>query len=271
MKKAFTRLLLFISLFTGIASFSPPTPETHVLIKTRFGNIIVKLYNETPIHRENFIKLVKQGYYDSLLFHRVIPNFMIQGGDPLSKNAKQGTVLGNGDPGYTLPAEFTSRGYHKRGALGAARNDNPTKASNGSQFYIVSGRKFVLDELNRIMNQTNFNTKQELFQKIIKSDTIAAQMGSYVARGDNDGLQAYFNSLQPLVESEFRKVQLRYSPEQARTYSTKGGAPHLDGYYTVFGEVVSGIEFVDSIALQPRDSNDRPLQDLRIRMSLLKD
>jgi cyclophilin family peptidyl-prolyl cis-trans isomerase len=267
--KVIPYLSILVVLITA-TSFTPALPETHVQISTRFGNIIVKLYNETPIHRDNFIKLVREGYYDSLLFHRIIPDFMIQGGDPLSKFAKKGAVLGGGDPGYTLPAEITRKGYHKRGALGAARNDNPTKASNGSQFYIVGGRKFVLDELNRIMNQTNFNIKQELFQKIIKTDTIAAKMGDFVARGDNAGLQAYFASLQPMIETDFRNIQLKYSPEQARTYSTKGGAPHLDGYYTVFGEVVSGMEFVDSIAIQPRDSNDRPLQDLRIRMKLLK-
>ncbi len=192
-----------------------------VVIHTDLGDITVRLYNETPIHRDNFLKLVKEGFYDSLLFHRVIPQFMIQGGDPNSRHAKPNQMLGTGGPGYTLPAEIKPGLFHKRGALAAARMGdqvNPQRRSSGSQFYIVTGRKFTDAEL----------------------DQIEQRMGT------------------------------KFTPEQRRIYTTEGGAPFLDGAYTVFGEVVEGIEVAEQIAAQPRNRFDRPLKDIRMWMEIKK-
>lgn len=189
---------------------------TRVTITTDLGEIVVKLYNKTPKHRDNFIKLVNEHFYDSLLFHRVISNFMIQGGDPKSKLAQPGEPLGMGDVGYTIPAEFDSTLYHKRGALCAARTENPEKASSGCQFYIVQGK--------------------------LSNDT------------ELDNIQTY--------------NQLRYTPAQRMTYKMKGGTPFLDMKYTVFGEVESGMEVVDRIAQVQKDYGNRPLQDVRMKMSI---
>lgn len=188
---------------------------TKVLLKTSMGDITIALYDETPLHKENFIKLVNDKYYDGVLFHRIIQNFMIQTGDPESKNAKAGQMLGNGGPGYTIPAEFVPTCYHKRGAVAAARmgdNVNPKKESSGSQFYIVDGQVFSTSMLNRVIQMTNKT----------------------------------------------------FSQEQINAYTSIGGAPHLDGDYTVFGEVISGMEVVDKIAAQAKDGRDRPVQDIKI-------
>lgn len=188
---------------------------TKVLLKTSMGDITIALYDETPLHKENFIKLVNDKYYDGVLFHRIIQNFMIQTGDPESKNAKAGQMLGNGGPGYTIPAEFVPECYHKRGAVAAARmgdNVNPKKESSGSQFYIVDGQVFNTAMLNRVIQMT----------------------------------------------------KKTFSQEQINTYTSIGGAPHLDGDYTVFGEVISGMEVVDKIAAQAKDGRDRPVQDIKI-------
>lgn len=180
---------------------------------------MVRLSDSTPLHRDNFLKLVKTGYFDSILFHRVIQNFMIQAGDPNSKQAPAGKPLGNGGPGYTVPAEFRTGLFHKKGVIAAAResdNTNPQKASNGSQFYIVQGKKFTDGALDTLENVR----------------------------------------LKRKIPAELREV-----------YKTIGGTPHLDQNYTVFGEVVKGIEVVDKIAAVPTskaDDRDRPLQDVRI-------
>lgn len=190
---------------------------TRVKITTDQGDIIVLLYDKTPLHRDNFIKLIKEHFYDSLLFHRVINTFMIQGGDPESKKAPPGQMLGNGDAGYTIPAEFDTTLYHKRGALCAARTDNPEKVSSGCQFYIVQGKSSSDGELDMI---------------------------------------------------EMRNG-IKFSPAKRMTYKITGGTPRLDMNYTVFGEVESGMEAVDKIALVPKDKNNRPLKDIRMKMELL--
>ena len=157
-KKIFSIILIFITLFT-ISGLAPKKKkQTKVLISTPYGDIKLVLYNETPKHRDNFIKLVEKGFYDSTLFHRVIQTFMIQGGDPDSKNAKKGAMLGNSGPGYTIPAKFDANFIHKRGALAAARQPdhvNPNKESSGSQFYIVQGRKFTKEELDQFIKDRN--------------------------------------------------------------------------------------------------------------------
>lgn len=192
--------------------------EHEVLISTDLGDITVKLYNSTPRHRDNFLKLVNQGFYDSLLFHRVIRNFMIQGGDPESKNAPAGMMLGNGDVGYTIPAEFIDTLFHKKGALCAARTENPERASSGCQFYIVQGQVFTEEQVQMLELQ----------------------------RG------------------------IKLSPQQKIIYTTLGGAPWLDKNYTIYGEVVSGLDVVDKIGLAPTGPYDRPTVDLHMKMKQIK-
>ena len=193
--------------------------EIRVKISTSLGDIIVRLSNKTPKHRDNFVKLVNGHFYDSLLFHRVINSFMIQGGDPKSKNAAQGIMLGEGDVGYKIPAEFDSALFHKRGALAAARDDNPEKASSGCQFYIVQGKKRSNSELDVI---------------------------------------------------ELKKT-IHFSSTKRMTYNMIGGTPNLDMNYTVFGEVETGMEVVDEIALQQVDDNNRPLKDISMKMEVVKE
>ena len=192
-----------------------------VKISTVLGDITVRLYDETPAHRDNFIKLAKEGFYNGTLFHRVIKDFMIQGGDPESKGAPAGRQLGSGDAGYTLPAEFNPSLFHKRGALSAARlgdNVNPERRSSGCQFYIVWGKTYS-----------------------------PAQLARY---------------------------EMFYGPlgaAQKEAYTTVGGTPFLDGQYTVFGEVESGLEIVGDIQESATDANDRPLQDIAMTVTVIED
>ena len=192
--------------------------ELIVLISTDYGNMKVKLYNETPQHRDNFLKLVNENFYDSLLFHRVIQNFMIQGGDPDSKNATATKQLGGGSLGYMVPAEFNPKYIHKKGALAAARTNNPEKASSASQFYLVQGKTFTDEELNRFEQQHG----------------------------------------------------IKYTPEQRELYKTKGGTPHLDMGYTVFGEVIEGLDVIDKIAAVKTAPGDRPVKDVMMKITLVK-
>ena len=240
--------------------------ETLVRLETTMGNITVKLYNETPKHRDNFIKLAKEGTYDSTLFHRVIKNFMIQAGDPQSKTATDTTTLGNGDVGYTLPAEFNPKFFHKKGVLAAARQGddvNPEKASSGCQFYIVTGRKFTEPQLLGMENKINEQREEALF------DSLARQHMKEIYKmrkaGDNAGLL----ELQDTLEAQARELadkeeKFRFTPEQIKAYSTIGGAPHLDGSYTVFGEVTEGIEVVNNIEIAKTNRADRPIENIRI-------
>ncbi len=187
--------------------------NTKVRMETTEGNITLLLYSDVPQHANNFIKLVKQGFYDSLLFHRVIPNFMIQGGDPQSKTAPAGKALGSGSVGYRVPAEFMVEKYiHKKGALAAARDGNPEKASSGCQFYIVGGKTYNASELANLEKQKN----------------------------------------------------LKYTDAQRKLYMTIGGTPHLDNEYTVYGEVIEGLDVITRIASVPRDKTNRPYKDVRI-------
>ncbi len=249
-----------------------PAKEQMVEITTNFGVIVVKLYNETPLHRDNFVKLVKEGFYDSLLFHRVINTFMIQGGDPNSKQADSTATLGNGDVGYKIPGEFNKDLFHKRGALAAARDNNPERASSGCQFYIVHGRKFNQQELEQILNSRNMNNKQGILYSCYQRDTVQAAIYQIQQSGDKERLREYMANLQKIVDAMYKeqfpdaeKVNL----DQMGVYMNEGGAPHLDGSYTVFGEVVSGMEVVDKIASQKTGTADRPLENIRMKMRLL--
>ncbi|UKJ07985.1 peptidylprolyl isomerase [Solitalea lacus] len=220
MKKLFYTLLSFIALFnTTQAHAQKKQPNYYVKFTTDSGICIARLYNSTPLHRDNFIKLTQQHFYDSLMFHRVIKNFMIQGGDPDSKRAPKDKVLGEGDTGYTIPAEFNDSLFHKKGVLAAARDNNPAKASSGCQFYIVQGKKFTDADLAK------------LEQTRLKGRKIPAS--------------------------------------QREVYKTIGGTPHLDQNYTVYGEVVKGLEMVDKIASTKTDENNRPVTDIRMKVELL--
>ena len=240
--------------------------RTLVKLETTMGNITVALYNETPKHRDNFIKLVKEGVYDSTLFHRVIKQFMIQAGDPDSKNASDTAMLGSGDVGYTIPAEFNPKFFHKKGVLAAARQGddvNPEKASSGCQFYIVTGRKFTEPQLLGMENKINEQREEALFDSLARRHM--KEIYKMRKAGDNAGLL----ELQDTLEAQARELadkeeKFRFTPEQIKAYSTIGGAPHLDGSYTVFGEVTEGMEVVDNIEIAKTNRADRPIENIRI-------
>ncbi len=214
-------IILIFVLPSSSAKAQDSNSEHLIKIETSKGNMIIKLYNETPAHRDNMIKLIKEGFYKDQLFHRVIKDFMIQGGDPHSTGAEKGQRLGAGNPGYTVPAEFNKNLIHKKGALAAARKGdavNPQQASSGSQFYLVQGRVLTPEELN-----------------------ILTQRG-----------------------------MASFTEESSKIYTTLGGTPHLDGSYTVFGEVIEGLEIIDVIASEPCDAYNRPLEDVIYSISLIK-
>jgi cyclophilin family peptidyl-prolyl cis-trans isomerase len=215
-----TIVMLTAIILMAIGATSQNTQRI-VEISTDFGKIQVKLYDNTPLHRDNFIKLASEGFYDGIIFHRVIKSFMIQGGDPESKNADPSKMLGNGGPGYTIPAEFHKENFHKKGALAAARlgdNANPQKASSGSQFYIVQGKQYSDLELDHMEQRMN----------------------------------------------------AKFTTQQREAYKTVGGTPHLDGGYTVFGEVISGIEVIDAIAAVQTGQADRPVKDVKMTIRIVK-
>lgn len=266
--------LVFLTIFTLFPVCAPngdlKNREQLVLFDTDYGIIKIKLYNETPQHRDNFIKLVKEHYYDGVLFHRVIPNFMIQTGDPESKLSDPDTRLGVGDPGYQIPAEFHPRLFHKKGAVAAARKGdqaNPDKKSSGSQFYIVHGDVFTDDDMDQIELRINNMFKQSTFFKFVEEEKQAS-----IDRGDS----LDYSKIQEVAAIKTEEVFVNTEPyqipeEQRNVYRTLGGTPHLDQNYTVFGEVVEGLNVVDSIAASATNSYDRPLDDIRInRMKLVR-
>lgn len=241
--------------------------ETKLKIETSAGDITVKLYNETPKHRDNFIKLVEDGTYEGTLFHRVIKDFMIQAGDPESKKAPKGKMLGAGDVGYTVPAEFVYPKYfHKKGALSAARqgdNVNPKKESSGCQFYIVTGKVYNDSTLLGMESQMNENKINVIFNTLAQKH----MKEIYKMRKENDenGLYELQEKLFAEAEAEAAKQpEFHFTPEQIEAYTTVGGTPHLDGEYTVFGEVIEGMDIVDKIQQVKTDRSDRPEEDVKI-------
>ena len=239
---------------------------TTVELETTLGNIVVELYNETPLHRDNFIKLVKSGYYDGVLFHRVIKDFMIQTGDGNSKTADAETVLGDGDPGYTIPAEFVYPKYfHKRGALAAARTGdqvNPERRSSGSQFYIVTGKIYSSEELKMMTQRLAEIQKQDIFRRLVMENQSKIQ--ELQEAQDSAGLQELQNQLIQQTEAEAAQAPFKMTDEQIDAYTSVGGTPHLDGQYTVFGEVIEGMDVVDKIQNTTTGRMDRPTVDIRI-------
>lgn len=225
MKKIVLTLALLLTQVLSLLAADGVAPDTvrhQVLLQTSMGDIVVELYNETPRHRDNFLKVVRSGYYNGILFHRVIADFMIQAGDSTTRHAKPGAPVGDYDLGYTVPSEFRfPQFFHKRGALAAAREPdsvNPQRASGGAHFYIVWGHTYTDASLDRIQHKTDSLTGGKV----------------------------------------------KFTPEVREYYKTVGGTPHLDGMYTVFGQVVKGLDVVDAIDHVKTDDGDRPLADVRI-------
>lgn len=264
-KYAFGFILSAIFIITGCAQ----KKDYVVTIKTKYGDMVAILYDETPKHKENFIKLAKEHYFDSLLFHRVIEGFMIQGGDPESKNVRPGQRLGNGGPGYTIDAEFNPKFFHEKGALSAARMGdqvNPAKASSGSQFYIVQGTKYKEADL-KIDNAKLGQCIQQFLQMPDNQhlyDTLSKLYQSNI-----EAYQAMIVSLVPQMEKATGiKLEKDIPVEQLTAYTTVGGAPHLDGGYTVFGKVIKGLDVIDKIAAQPKDGADRPVENIMMMVTV---
>ena len=256
---------------------------TKVRIKTSYGDVVVTLYNETPKHRENFIKLVNDSFYDNTLFHRVIKDFMIQGGDPNSKGAAAGIALGEGGPGYTIEAEIQNNLYHKKGALCAARqgdNVNPDKRSSGSQFYVVTGKVFQKTELKQMEVQQNRQKENGLMQVFIQAPENKAYMARLKeaqAMGQDATKRAEAEAAIVVLTEEIKPLALAgfvpfiFTEEQLKDYTTDGGTPFLDNAYTVFGEVIEGMEIINKIGTTATAPGDRPLEDVIVlSMEIIK-
>lgn len=257
-------------------TYTEPNPEALaqpgpvVDLHTTMGDIRIKLFDDTPQHRDNFLKLVREGAYDSVMFHRVIKDFMVQTGDPTSRHATKGQHLGAGDPGYTIPAEIVyPKHYHKYGALAAARTPdqmNPEKRSSGSQFYIVTGKKYDAPTISQLAERMQGKALQKYFQDLViqRRDTIEALQKS----GDKAALEALRNELIKETEANVGPVSI---PENIKKdYELIGGTPFLDGDYTVFGSVISGMDTVEKIQNAATDSNDRPVEDIRILSAVIE-
>lgn len=242
-----------------------------VRISTSLGDIVVRLYDETPAHRDNFLKLAGEGFFDGTIFHRVIKDFMIQGGDPESKTAKKGQQLGTGDAGYTLPAEFNASLFHKRGALAAARqgdNVNPERRSSGCQFYIVWGKTYNKSEISQLEKQLNMQAQQQVFNELANSRR--EQIMNLRRNRDQAGLMALQDELIAETQAIVMEKGLgKMSEDQKAIYSTVGGTPFLDGQYTVFGEVEEGLDIVGRIQEVSTDRSDRPEDDIKMTVSIL--
>ena len=265
--------VMFAACGVGSKKSNDMEKRTQVKIETTMGDIVVELYNETPKHRDNFIKLAKEGMYDSTLFHRVIRQFMIQAGDPESKTANDTAMLGGGDVGYTIPAEFVPKYFHKKGALAAARmgdDVNPNRESSGCQFYIVTGRKFREAQLLDMAGQKNNARVDEIFNELARKHM--KEIYKLRKAGDNEALLELQDSLEAQAYAQYKEEEpFMFTPEQLAAYSTIGGAPHLDGAYTVFGQVVSGIETVEKIEGTKTGKADRPVENVRIlKMSVVE-
>ncbi len=264
------------------ANYEMPVPSasgtTIIKMKTTLGDVKFMLYDDTPLHRDNFIKLVNEKFYDGILFHRVIKDFMIQAGDPNSKTAKAGQQLGDGGPGYTIPAEIMPGLYHKKGALSAARQGdqvNPKKESSGSQFYIVTGKVTPQSQLKSMSEQQNKQLEDQRVGAFLQDPKNVKYMTKYkelqtlyqtnVPENQEKAekeFEVLMQEIRPLALKGF--VPVTYSDEQLKIYESIGGAPFLDNNYTVFGEVIEGLDIVDKIGLVKTAPGDRPLEDVKI-------
>ena len=277
-KMHFKAIILSLSIVLLIKTgFSQTFSKEIILISTSLGNMKVKLFNETPQHRDNFLKLVREHFYDSLLFHRVIQEFMIQGGDPDSKHAEPAKFLGDGDLKYTVPAEFVPTLCHKKGMVCAARNGddvNPEKASSACQFYIVQGKIRTDEDLvayeKRINKSLATKIKDDILNKP-ENKILKDKIDGFKKAQNNDSLMVYFKIVNKLVEDEYTKTPHYSFPEAHKIiYKTIGGTPHLDSQYTIFGEVIEGLEVIDKIAAVGKNKDDRPLIDIRMQISIIE-
>ena len=242
-----------------------------VKINTPKGDIRVRLYDQTPQHRDNFVKLVNEGFYNGTLFHRVIKGFMIQGGDPDSIGAPAGKMLGTGGPGYNVPAEMVyPKLFHKRGALAAARQSdevNPERESSGSQFYLVYGKVYTPQELKQMEKQMSMQQEQAIFNKLVQQNR--AQILELRKARNQAGLQELQDQLIAETKKQMKELPApKFTPEQQEAYTTVGGTPFLDNQYTVFGEVESGMEVVAEIQQCATLSADRPKEDISMTMTI---
>lgn len=260
-------LLLSLLLFLGACASDK---DYLVTISTDYGDMKAILYDDTPEHKENFLELARKGYYDSTVFHRVIEDFMIQAGDPASKTAKPGEAVGFGGPDYTIPAELETEHFHRKGAIAGARQgnrQNPEKRSSGSQFYIIDGTTFSeeflttdLEKLGKALQQflmrTKYDSLRERFQMLYNAQKF-------------DEYNELMLELKPMIEEELDvNLDKEINPERLEVYTTIGGAPHLDNEYTVFGQVIEGLDVIDKISDQPTDRRNRPVEDIRIYVSV---
>lgn len=271
MQNFICRLAILCCLF-NVCHAQTLSKET-VVMETNFGTIRLKLFEETPGHKENFLRIARSKVLDSLLFHRVIAGFMIQGGDPLSKNATATDSLGEGDLGYTVKPEFNPNLIHIKGRLCAARESddiNPGQNSSASQFYIVVGKKRTAEEMEKYEDRINKTYFLKCTREFLKSEQglyLKVQYNQLKQQGLQDSATQVEKRIDQLVRKVYeRKPEFHFSPKTLADYIKIGGTPHLDGTYTVFGEVVSGLEVVDKIALTPTGKKDRPLTDVRMRV-----
>ncbi|TDO01176.1 peptidylprolyl isomerase [Sunxiuqinia elliptica] len=272
--KQFGYSLLILTLLFQVSCGTPKksqTVEHHVKIETSYGDMTIRLFNQTPAHRDNFIKLTKEGFFDGLLFHRVIENFMIQGGDPDSKNAEAGKRLGGGTPGYTLPAEIDSSLFHKRGVLAAARRggpSNPEKRSSGSQFYILQGTVFSHGALDTMEIKMNKQREKQLMQKHFNQ--AQDELNQLKMENKLDEFNIRVAELREAASQEASQLApIKIDAERREAYTTVGGYPSLDNEYTIFGEVIEGLDVLDKIAAVATDQYDRPLEDVQMKVKVL--
>ncbi|MEM1135982.1 MAG: peptidylprolyl isomerase [Bacteroidota bacterium] len=247
--------------------------DVMIVIDTDYGTMEALLYDLTPKHKSNFLKLVSEGFYNDLLFHRVIEGFMLQGGDPDSKNASKEAALGRGDPGYTIPAEFNDKLFHKKGAIAAARlgdQNNPEKVSNGSQFFIVQGKQYQEEELLALL--VDYRKLYAYFDSAMRSEHFDNMKSSFIAvqtEGDREEIRKFIAASKDTLETFFSVELDKTIPASRMTvYKELGGYPTLDGAYTVFGEVVKGLEVIDIITAKETGIGDRPKEDIKMQISL---
>lgn len=267
----FSLIVVFLLQVSCVNSQDNSQDGSRVKIETEFGDITLKLFDETPIHRDNFIKLANEGFFDGLLFHRVIENFMIQGGDPDSKNAEPGKRLGGGDPGYTLPAEIDSSLFHKKGVLAAARRggpSNPEKRSSGSQFYIVQGTVFSHGALDTMEMKINQQRQKEVMQQLFSQGQ--DELAQLQQAGEEEKLNLRMAEIREMANQKISQMApLKISDERREVYTTVGGYPSLDNEYTIFGEVIEGLDVLDKLAAVETDQFNRPVNDIKMKVKVL--
>lgn len=244
-----------------------------ITIETDFGDMKAVLYDETPLHKKNYINLVNVGFYDGLLFHRVIEDFMIQGGDPTSRNASADDILGRGDYGEPIKAEINTSLFHKKGVLSAARKSdqvNPEKKSNGSQFFIVQGKQFSEEELtNSLIDYKKLYTYFDSAMRADDFNEMKTRFAALQTEGNREDIRKFIVRAKDELEQYYNiEIDGTMPEEHKEVYKTLGGYPSLDGAYTAFGEVVDGLEVIDKIATVEKGKGDRPLSDVKMKITL---